>query len=100
MDLYSYIIHDPQTSNTFDQFFFFQCMWRPNHHMYFHTAACCPDDALDDNEVLVSFILNKKRMLGIINKSCDTGATIDTAPDKARIFTGSKICSFPVCFKT
>ena len=55
---------------TFDQFFFFQCMWRPNHHMYFHTAACCPDDALDDNEVLVSFILNKKRIpKSICNRS-------------------------------
>src|SRR6476619_4033977 len=75
-------------------------MGRPNHHVNLHAPRCGPDDAFDDNEVLVSFILNKKRMPCLINESCDTVTTVYAAPNEARIFAWIKIRSFPVSFET
>src|SRR4029079_2386647 len=100
MDLYPNVIHDAQSANAFDQLFFFQCMRRANHHMHFYSAGCCPDDAFNDHEILVSFVLNKKRMLCLIDEPCYSCPAINATPDKTGVFAGIKICSCPVGLKT
>src|SRR5689334_23587664 len=88
MDLYSYIIHDPQSSNTFHQFFFFEGMRWSDHDMHFHTTGCGPNDTFDDHEVLVSFILNKKGMSCVIDEFCYACTTVNAAPYEPGVFPG------------
>jgi hypothetical protein len=49
--------------------------------MDLHSSARGPDQALDDNRVLVTLILKKKRILRVINKLRDSVSTVAAAPN-------------------
>jgi hypothetical protein len=42
----------------------------------------CPDEPLDDERILVTLILNKKRMPGFVDQTYNAIAAIRIAPDQ------------------
>src|SRR5262249_20999287 len=55
-----------------------------------------PDQTLDDDWVLIALVLHKKRVPGVIDKSRDSFASIDRAPDQMRVFPRCESHAMPV----
>src|SRR6516164_7129316 len=69
------------------------------HYVHLNALASSMDEMLDDHGILVSFILNKQRILGLINKPDNTIPSVERTPDKMRVITGIEMLAMPIGIK-
>src|SRR5438046_802671 len=70
------------------------------HYVHFYTPACSMYQALDNYQVLKSFVLHKKCMLCLINELCNFYSAVIAAPYQIQIFSRIKALPVPVRLET
>src|SRR5262245_26292843 len=100
VDLHANVVEYMCAAHTFDQLFLLERIGCPSHDVDLYSTACRPHQALDDDSVLVAFILDEQRVLCPIYKFSDTVTTIVVAPDKTGLVSHIKLFSVPVGLET
>src|SRR5262245_849725 len=94
VDLDTDIVENADAAHTLDQFFLFERMGWPGHHVNLYPTLRCSHQALNYDGVLVALVLNEQGVLGAVDEFGDTVAAIVVAPDQAHLL--SRIKLFPV----
>ena len=71
VNLDPHVVHDAQPADAFENLLLLQTMRRARHDVDFDAARRGADQSLDDDGILVTFVLDKERVLGRINKFGD-----------------------------
>src|SRR5215475_4413537 len=100
VDLNANVVENTDAAHTFDQLFLLKRMGCPSHDVDLYSTACRPHEALDDDSVLVAFVLHEQRVLCPIYKLSDTVTTIVVAPDETGLISHIKLFSVPVGLET
>ena len=78
----THIVQNSQAPDALDEFLLLELVRRPGQHVNFHAAMVGPDQALDDDGVLVALVLHPQRMLGLVDELANALAAIADAPDQ------------------
>ena len=100
MDLDADVVKNAYSADTLDQLFLFKGVRRPRHHVDLHAAAGRPHQTLDDDGVLVAFVLDEQCVLCPVYKLGNTVAAVVVTPDEARVlFFRVEFFPMPVGFE-
>src|SRR5262249_47281702 len=78
----SNIVHDSSAPDTFNQLVLLQMGGGASHNVNFHTAFFRSHQVLNDDGVLVTFVLHKQAVLCPIDEVRDSLAAASVAPDE------------------
>ena len=82
-DLGSDIMHDAQPAHALEQFLAFELVQRARHDADANAAIDRAYQPLDDDHVLIPFVLQPKRFLRAIDEGYDTLTAVIGTPDQA-----------------
>src|ERR1700685_3314965 len=100
VNLDSDIVHGAKPPDSFGELLHLELVRRASHHMDLHSATRRADQTLDNDGVLVTLVLKKNRMPGIVNAPRDAFPAVTRAPDQVSILSRIERLAFPVRFET
>src|SRR6266436_9170778 len=81
MNLDTDILHGAHAPNGFNQLTLFELVWRSGHDVNFYSAACRPDQPLNNDSILIPLVLQEDGILRGVNKLRDAFSPVAAAPD-------------------
>src|SRR5277367_3030086 len=100
VDLDAHVIHHTQATDSFDEFILLEGVRWTRHDVDFDAAHTGPDQALDDDGVLIALVLQDQRVLGVVDEIGDAIAGVAFAPDHMGAVAGVEILPGPVGVET
>src|SRR5262249_34928430 len=98
VNLDPHIVHDPKATDAFDQFVLLERVWRPGHQVKLYSSTGRPYQALDNDHVLISLVLDEQRMSRLLDEAADSVPT-PWAPDEPGPVAQIEPLSLPVGFE-
>jgi hypothetical protein len=99
VDLDANIVHDAQPADAFGELSLLEFVGRSDHDVNFDAALLSTDEALDDDGVLIAFILDEESVLGIVDKAGYAFAAITITPNEEGAAVHAERFALPIGLK-
>ena len=90
------VVEDAEAADAFGELVFFQLVGRAGHDVDLDAAFLGANQALDDDLVLIAFVLNKESVLGIVDEAGNAVATVSVTPDKKSLGVDGERLAGPI----